>query len=238
MTQRQRPTAVDKTRVGLSFIEVLFALVVARALDPLADYSSIPGVGLSHLAVAFVLTVTSWIGYHNSWNRPRYFIRFANLPLWQFMIDVFLVVAYWFCAVSAEGTGTDLGRTVSARPEALCVAVSFVLYCLWDWVGFAIRRSDLYPNSPPGRDVPRRRQVTLVCAAVAVLFGGVVWAVDPTSTRVIVGTDIVLIALLLAFRFTKEIRFVTPDDADTIGESDDEVVYPELTRDATRSGRR
>lgn len=85
MSPHQRRTAVDTTRVGLSFIEVLFALVVARTLDPLVKYSSIPVVGWSHLAVAFVLAVTSWIGYHNSWNRPRYFIRFANLPLWQFV---------------------------------------------------------------------------------------------------------------------------------------------------------
>ena len=222
MTHGHRRTAVDTTRVGLSFIEVLFALVVARALDPLAKYSSIPGVGISHLAVAFVLTVTSWIGYHNSWNRPRYFIRFANLPLWQFLIDVLLVVAYWFCAVSAEGTGTDLGQHVSARPEAILVAISFVLYCLWDWVGYAIRKSDLYPNSPPGRDVPRRRYVTIVCTAVAVAFAGLVWLVDPNSTCTVVGTDILLIALILVFRFAKESRFVTPDDAYPINEEDHE----------------
>jgi hypothetical protein len=61
-----------------------------------------------------VLTVTNWIGYHNSWNRPRYFIRFANLTLWQFVIDVLLVIAYWLGDVSAEGTGTELGQRVSA----------------------------------------------------------------------------------------------------------------------------
>jgi hypothetical protein len=214
--QRQRPTSIDETRVGLSFIEVLFALVVARALDPLADFSKIPGVGLSHLAVAFVLTVTSWIGYHNSWNRPRYFIRFANLPLWQFVIDVLLVVAYWFTAVSAEGTGTGLGKDVSARPEALCVAIAFVLYCLWDQVGVAIRRSDLYEKSPPSRDVPRRRYVTRWCAAIAVVFAVFVWSINPRSSTVIIVIDWLLIALILAFRFTKEMRFVTPDDAYTI----------------------
>lgn len=127
MRQRRRPTSIDETRVGLSFIEVLFALVVARALDPLADYSKIPGVGLSHLAVAFVLTVTSWIGYHNSWNRRRYLTR---------------------------------------------------------W-----------------------------CAAIAVVFGAVVWIIDPTNSTTIIVVDCLLIALILGFRFTKEMRFVTPDDA-------------------------
>ena len=213
MRHRQRPTSIDETRVGLSFIEVLFALVVARALDPLANYSKIPGVGLSHLAVAFVLTVTSWIGYHNSWNRPRYFIRFANLPLWQFVIDVLLVVMYWFTAVSAEGTGTGLGETVSARPETLCVAIAFTLYCAWDQVGFAIRRSDLYEKSPPSRDVPRRRYVTRWYSVIAIAFAAIVWTVDPRSSTAIIVVDCLLITVILAFRFTKEMRFVTPDDA-------------------------
>jgi len=213
VTKRQRRTAVDKTRVGLSFIEVLFALVVARALDPMANYSAIPGVGLSHLAVAFVLTVTSWIGYHNSWNRPRYFIRFANLPLWQFVIDVTLVITYWFCAVSAEGTGTGLGRTISARPEALCVAISFLMYCVWDAIGYAIRHSDLYEKSPPDHDVPRRRYVTLVCAAVAVVVAAATWKIDPQSRTSIVAVDVGLVVLILVFRFAKEVRFVTPDAA-------------------------
>ncbi|MGI8661936.1 MAG: hypothetical protein ACR2LQ_01845 [Acidimicrobiales bacterium] len=213
MKRRDRPTSIDETRVGLSFIEVLFALVVARALDPLADFSSIPGVGLSHLGVAFVLTVTSWIGYHNSWNRPRYFIRFANLPLWQFVIDVLLVITYWFCAVSAEGTGTGLGKAVSARPEVLCVAISFVMYSLWDAVGHAIRMSDLYERSPPSRDVPRRRYVTILCAATAIGIAVVVWRTNPSSKSSIVFVDVLLVLLILTFRFAKEARFVTPNAA-------------------------
>jgi hypothetical protein len=213
VAQRQRPTSIDETRVGLSFIEVLFALVVARALDPLANFSSIPVVGLSHLGLTFVLTVTSWIGYHNSWNRPRYFIRFANLPLWQFVIDVLLVITYWFCAVSAEGTGTGLGMAVSARPETTCVAISFIMYCAWDAVGFAIRKSDLYEKSPPSRDVPRRRYITWMFTALSFASLVAVWWADPQAKSSIVAVDGLLVALILAFRFTKESRWVTPDSA-------------------------
>jgi hypothetical protein len=218
VTRHRRHTSVDETRVGVTFIEVLFALVVARALDPLAHYSLIPGVGLSHLGVAFVLTVTSWIGYHNSLNRPRYFIRFANLPLWQFAIDVLLVVTYWFCAVAAEGTGSDLGQHRSALPEAIAVATAFVLYCLWDWVGFAIRQSDLYPRRPSDHDVPQRRYVTLAFTALAIAFALCVWMYDPRSDRVIIGADFALIALIIVYRFAKEAPFVTPEDAYPVGE--------------------
>lgn len=189
----------------------MFALVVARALDPLTDFSKVPGVGLSHIAVAFFLTVTSWIGYHNSWSRPRYFIRFANWPLWQFAVDVLLVVIYWFTAVSAEGTGTGLGHHVSARPEVLLVAISFIFYSVWDAIGLAIRRSDLYYGSPISRDVPCRRHVTIACALAALAFAVVIWLVNPRTSVSIITVDGLLIALILVFRFAKDL--VTPDDA-------------------------
>lgn len=130
-----------------------------------------------------------------------------------------LVVTYWFCATSAEGIGTDLGQHVSARPEATLVAISFVLYCLWDVVGRAIRTSDLYPKSPPGHDVPRRRYVTYACTVLALAFAALIWLVDPRSNWTIVVTDACLIGLILLFRFAKESRFVTPYDAYPVDDS-------------------
>ena len=208
---RPRPTEVDERLVGLSFIEVLFAIVVARALDPLAEYPKLPGPGLSHLAVAGVLTIASWIGYHNSWNRPRYFIRFANLPLWQFVVDVALVVTYWLTALWAEGSGTELGEVTSARPEAVLVAASFVLYLAWDRIALAIRNSDLYDKRSKEKDVPPRRHVTEAFAAAAAVFGGVVFCIDPSNDGMIVAIDAALILLILGFRVAKE-QF-TPIDA-------------------------
>jgi hypothetical protein len=213
VTHDGRRASLDEARVGLSFIEVLFSLTVVRILEPLMHYTTIPNVGRIHLVLAFVLTVTSWVGYHNSWNRPRYFIRFANLPLWQFLIDVALVVTYWFCATSAEGIGTDLGKQSSAQPESVAVAVSFVLYCLWDLVGYAIRKSDHYDQNPLNKDVPRRRYVTWAFAAVAVGIALAVWMTQPKADHMIIGVDCILIILIVAFRFTKEFSWVTPADA-------------------------
>jgi hypothetical protein len=211
MIHRRRRTAVDPTRAGLSFVEVLFALVVAQVLEPFRSLLLIPAAGLSHLGLALVLTVTSWVGYHNSWNRPRHFIRFANLALAQFAIDILLVITYWFCAISAEFPASTLGRDVSAVPESLCVAVSFCLYVLWDFVGFRIRRSDLYDRSPPDRDVPQRRRVTQVCAAAAVGIAVVVTAVGVDSAGPAIAVDVGLLGVILAFRFAKE--WFTPEDA-------------------------
>ena len=213
MTHNGRPAALDEARVGLSFIEVLFSLTVVRILEPLMHYTTIPNIGKTHLVLAFVLTVTSWVGYHNSWNRPRFFIRFANLPLWQFLIDVALVVTYWFCATSAEGIGTDLGHRASAQPESVAVAISFILYCLWDWVGYTIRKSDRYEQNPVSKDVPRRRYVTWAFATIAVGIALAVWVTQPKADRTIMVVDFILIFLIIAFRFTKEFSWVTRPDA-------------------------
>src|SRR5688572_29913526 len=98
-----QPPSQDRSLVGISFVDVLFALVIAKILDTAANWDALVAEGVGHVLVAFTLTVTSWIGYHNSLNRPRYFIRFANLPLIQFSIDVLLVVVYWFTASYVDG---------------------------------------------------------------------------------------------------------------------------------------
>jgi len=204
---------VDDRLTGINFIEVLFALVVARTLEPIAQYESIPAVGWSHLVVAGVLTIASWIGYHNSQNRPRFFIRFRSplSPLWQFCIDVALVVVYWLTAISAEGTGSELGRTPSAGPESLLVAIAFVLYCLWDQVGLSIRRDRRFARRLIENDNPARRVVTRIFAAGAISLAIITLAIAPRSTGWIVGIDGALVALLLGFRIAKDRWYSTPE---------------------------
>jgi hypothetical protein len=53
----------------------------------------------------------------------------------------------------------------------------------------------------------------MACAAMAVILGVCVWLSDPGSKAAIVAIDVVLVVLVLVFRFTKELQFVTPDDA-------------------------
>jgi hypothetical protein len=142
----------DPGKVGISFVDVLFALVVGEVLSPLRRWWTIPGPGWSHLVLAAVLVLTSWIGYHNSTNRPKYEIAFVNLPLWQFVLDISMVIAYWFTATSAElpehSPVMDLpAPRGSAVPEAILVAVCFLLYVLWDEVGRQIKKSSLYGAS-------------------------------------------------------------------------------------------
>jgi hypothetical protein len=94
----------------------------------------VPAAGWSHLAVAVTLTLTSWIGYHNSKNRPRFVIAFVNLPFVQFTLDISMVVVYAFAVLTAEGVTSGATESPAVFPEAILVWIAFVLYVAWDEV--------------------------------------------------------------------------------------------------------
>lgn len=194
----------------MSFVDVLFALVVARVLEPFANTDELTGPGVAHLIVAGVLTLTSWIEYHNSLNRPRYFIRFPNLPLFQFLLDIGMVVVYWLVASSGESELAGPSSVPSARPEAIGVLVAFVLYALWDLVALEIRRNVAYIKRPESEDVPSRRRVTWVCLGAAAVLAAVAFLTDD-GPAMAYSLDVALVVLLIGFRFAKE--YWTPEDS-------------------------
>lgn len=212
---RRKPEE-DKRLVGITFVEVLFALVIARVLEPFAQVERLPWVGRAQLLLAGLLTLASWIGYHNSRNRPRYFIRFPNLPLFQFMTDIALVVVYWLTAVTAEGADPGAVMEPAARPETVLLTIAFALYVTWDLVALRIRNDDRYTLRPEERDVPSRRRVTQWCFFIAVMTLIVVWFSDSSSAGWVIGVDLWLMALIVLFRLWKE--YDTPENA--YGESD------------------
>lgn len=131
---RRRPE-IDPTTIGISFVDILFALVVGRVLEPIGKWAedpraqSLPTVRVTHLTVALVLTITSWIGYHNSANRARFKLRFLNVELFKFTLDIVMVVIYFLVASYA------LHTPIGPRPETLLVFIAFALYLLWDLAG-------------------------------------------------------------------------------------------------------
>lgn len=142
---RQISPKRDERSVGIGFVDVLFALVVAKVLDSVSwsDLHHVSGVRVANLSIATVATLASWIGYHNSINRPRFKIRFFNWPLAQFALDILMVFDYWLLATSA-----GVARQPSARDgvTAGLVLFAFVLYCLWDLVSFFIGRQEKYQD--------------------------------------------------------------------------------------------
>ncbi len=202
----KRGAREDRSLVGITFVDVLFALVIGKILDVAVEWPTLHAPAFFHLAVAFTLTVTSWVGYHNSWNRPRYFIRFVNLPLSQFTVDIALVVVYWFTASYVDGATGSLSPRATGVPETNLVAASFFLYVVWDAVAHAIRMSEKYPRFLAEFDAPERRKVTRLFFSLS-LLGVVYWvllnpAESPTEIAV---NDLTLILMLVGFRVMKEL---------------------------------
>lgn len=201
----------DETRTGVNFVDVLFAIVVGKILDLSVHEGVVPLAGKSQLVLAAFVTVTSWVGYHNSLNRAGYFMRpFSNLPFWQFSVDILLVYVYFLLAVTSEHPPLP-GKSAAggdARPEAILVAAMFVFYVLWDAIAYAMRRSPLYARRPITRDVQARRIVSLLGAVVAMIIATTVAATDPRSTTTVIMVDAGLLLLTVAYRLAKE--WVTP----------------------------
>ena len=181
---------------------------MGKVLEPLVAWEKVSIVAYGHLTVAFVLTVLSWIGYHNSWNRPRYFIAFSNFPLLQFIIDASLVIVYWLTALQAEGVFDtaqgEITRAPSAQPEVYLVAASFILYIAWDWVAGVMRGDPRYKIFIDDPSAKKRSNVTCYCGVLALCLVMLILYMDPQSEKSILIMDGILVVLLIGYRFAKE----------------------------------
>ena len=85
-----------------------------------------------------VLILTSFIGYHNSQNRPLFTVRFVNVSLCKFALDILTVIVYFlfasYAAVSPAQTQTLL----------LLVVLVFGLYLLWDTASWYEKKRSIY----------------------------------------------------------------------------------------------
>jgi hypothetical protein len=127
----------DRGDVGVLFVDLLFALVVVELLEPLRRPQEIAAEGWAQLGLTLALTMLSWIGYHLSVGRIDEPVRIDSPTFVHLVLDVAMVAAYWLCAVSFERVGAVYSwakvPNPSAVPEALFIAIAFVLYVAWDW---------------------------------------------------------------------------------------------------------
>jgi hypothetical protein len=207
---RTTPPAVrDDSAIGTIFIDVLFAAVVARALQIGTAEGGFPLAGQAQLFVAAIVTIASWVGYHNSANRTRYRIAFFNLPLMQFTVEIGHVFLYWLLVTTSEAWRIQSAPHSNAAgiPEAIIMASIFVSYCLWDQISLAIRRSSKYVDFLMKDDQPSRRRVTFGAATGVVLISSAVILVRPVGAIVYV-IDGVFVLLVLGHRWLQNIVVV------------------------------
>ena len=195
-------TAEDN-KLNISFVDILFALVIGQALTALSRYDYIPEWGRSHLLWASLLVILSWIGYHRSEHRFAGDITFdlgsgrQLAGLGKFAVDIFLVVLYWIAVRTTEGGFVGSSSIPSWHPEMVITIAAFCLYAIWDllsWVGRETRPTYF----------SWRRNVTLWFVGVSIVVATYVVALNPKSGVGVEVVDLVLISVLVAYRVAKD----------------------------------
>lgn len=217
--RRPSPT-VDPVTIGISFIDILFALAIGVALQPVQSWARdpsqnpLPSATVVNMLVVIFLILGSFVGYHNSTNRPRFRIRFVNVEFFKFTLDVCMVVLYFILASFAANQPPGI------RAETLIVSVVFGLYALWDLAGLIQRSSAAYRDEwckayalsdrPTLMENwtaanPWRMVVTLgglVVSTALTVYAFLTSSVVSTTTVVIVG--VILIVVLFLYRVVKD----------------------------------
>lgn len=215
---------LDPATIGISFVDILFALAVGQVLDPIKNWGEDPTKNplplpvWTQLAVVLVLILTSWVGYHSSANRPRFRLGFFNWELVKFALDVAMVVVYFVAAaVGARSVPT-------LRVLALMVMISFGLYATWDLVGAAQKAGSDNPYKAEWErvqgDAARTdvvepwsptslARISITFIGLAVTTGFFVATLEIEQLRhpsrwVVVTADLVAVIALLAYRAAKD----------------------------------
>jgi hypothetical protein len=128
--------SVSKAQTALTFTDVLFGFVIFELFTRIAYINTMEGYVQAQLVLAATLVVASWIGFRTSLNRPRWEIKFFNLPLARFVLDQAMVVLY-FRAATLTPLPQTAGSTVPlsgplVHDTLVALVIIFVLYALWD----------------------------------------------------------------------------------------------------------
>ena len=217
---------LDPATVGISFVDILFALAAGVALAPLQSWASntakhhLPPSEIANVVVALALILGSFIGYHNSANRPRFKIRFVNVSFVKFTLDIAVVVVYFLVAGFASASPSSI------RDESLLITIAFALYLLWDIAGWYEASDPRYENSwniafknQARPDVttpwtPMNRTRAIPTAVGLVLSAGIFWyastgPVPPSKDSVLV-VDAFFVSILFGYRLSKDLMGRTP----------------------------
>jgi hypothetical protein len=211
------PADVTKVDTGLRFTDILFGFVIRELFIRLQKWDILPGLVRWQLIVATTLVLGSWIGFRRSLNRSAYELKFFNLPLVRFALDQGMVVLYFRIAVLTLIDPTahfDAGALV--RDTLYTLTLIFTLYALWDlfgiWMATAGRDAPKYPRIGDGDKPSARARSDWEALMITLVALGMIASVYSLSSdrqldaRASEIVFIVATALLLLYRFAKEVR--------------------------------
>lgn len=215
------PASVERFDTGLRFTDILFGFVVRELFIRLQNWPDLVWYVRWQLVAGTALVLGSWIGFRRSLNRPKYEIKFFNLPFFRFVIDQLMVVFYFRVATltpsDPEANAPGATQLVDSTLEA--IVLIFALYAIWDMLGIMmalVRGEDGAKKYPEIVDQKpdRTREALVNVSGWLVTLGslglfGALWIFSQSldlsnrSAGVVLATATVL---LLAYRMAKEIR--------------------------------
>jgi hypothetical protein len=211
------PPKPERLDTSLRYTDILFGFVIRELFIRIQNQNwwELDGVVQLHLIVGAILVLGSWIGFRRSLNRSGYQVKFFNLPLFRFIVDQIMLILYFRIAVLTDQGGKP---AVADLPEqtARFVMYVFFLYVVWDllgiWIAEAKKRegaktTPLYPvvaNDVMTEDKQAANWLGLWISMFGFAFTLTFWllagSLGPRPLLILTA------ALLLAYRFFKEIR--------------------------------
>lgn len=129
---------VEQADTSLRYTDILFGFVIKELFVRLQDWSQFDYAVRLHLIVGTTLVLGSWIGFRRSLNRPRYQVKFFNLPFFRFILDQLMLILYFRVAVlipSPINGKTLPGANDLANSTIKLVLGIYILYVFWDLLG-------------------------------------------------------------------------------------------------------
>ena len=209
-----------RTPVGLSYIDLLYAVPVAVLAEVLSKQrlSEVSAGGWANVAVALTAVTCGWVGHHrNRFKLPlclkqqeeRWF--FTTPRFLQFILEILIIGIYFALVVITHLPNPATSGAPSELRHAQWLALGFWLYLFWDFL-------DIYIAGWPGRArAGRCRQteswskravrgmfITLAGVVVFSALAGYLWNGHTLASSTI-GFDAILILLLLSYRAAQEL---------------------------------
>jgi hypothetical protein len=208
------PPAVSTQSTSLTFTDILFGFVIKELFSRLQYWGTEPGVVRWQLITGIMLVLGSWIGFRRSLSRSSYELKFFNIPLLRFALDQAMLIMYFRVAIlTPESERPKVSPAVVVHTTTKALLVVFALYFLWDLAGLGMRwrgyeEIDSKIDMMTGNPFPRNLAGLVITAVFLLIFAGLYAVTEHVDVHTQQAELIFLVAaaLLLAYRFAKEIK--------------------------------
>lgn len=188
--------------IGFIFVQLLFALTVAEIARKTAQLCEVTNLelkvhGFGQLVLALIVVASSWVGWANSPASQDWAIkRTLSRRFVVLLADVTLVVLYFILISGVKAQDDQKAIALSARAETWAMLAIFIGYGVWDIL------TKLWPKESRHHYLARG-WVTWVCTILALVTHLILG--NKTTLSGVLGTDAVLILIVLSFRASKDL---------------------------------